>query len=398
MPDINPGALIAAGPQTTSNVGSINDQMPEKITPSPEGDKVVNLDAFDDVKSGQKIAENVATKTDPKVDEALKVEEEKNLKAFEEKQRIAKEQEENKEKETPTTPVKPPPTARTTPPKVEGLKDEDFKDLVPETAIPLLKKASKETQEFILAELRRNKTALEAAKAEVETTKKSVREGLPTSWYEHEHAYTLTPEFQSAQTKASTLRNYADHFRQQLINIKDGEKWIDLVVGADGKPRQEVREPGSAAEVSVLERIQRFEHAFNQEQTAAANIAHTFKQQVGALRGDMKKAEDEYFPQYKEGFDKNEHGQYVLKMLASRGMGHVPTNSFLAKLYATFIEVNNELETLRAEKDKGKKIAAVNNGPTGEDINRGTVEEKVKSIEDTPFNPDAFEAVIQRMR
>ena len=396
MPNLDPAALISSGP----SMGSINDQMPVEIPPpSPEGDKPINFDAFEQKKSGNPVTKEDITKAPEvlklddkaKVDSEMKKEEESALKLQAEKEAAAKKAEED-------TKPKPPPTAKApkATEKVEG--DIDFKDYVPETAIPLLKRASKETQEFLVAEFKRNKIALEAAKTEAEVAKKSVKEGLPNAWYEHENAFMLTPEYQGAVQKANTLKGYADHFRQQLIHIKEGEKWVDIVLGPDGKPQQVIKEPGSAADVAVSDRVRSFEDALRYEQQQAGNIAAKFKHQVTTVRADMQKAEDEFFPQYKEAFDKNEHGGYVMKALQEKGQHTNPLAGFLSKLYATFIETNNELEKLQAERDKGKKIAAVNNGPTGEEINKGEKTESNKNIDDQPFDPSAFEKVLNRQR
>lgn len=406
MPNIDPAALISEGPTKGSD---ISDKMPVEIpAPSPDGDKPINFDIFDQIKSGNKLTKEELSKelfntdepkreVDPKIVaeiEKLKVEEEEtSAKALAEKEAAAKRAEESNIPKLPLT------ARQAKIPASQEVDDATWKGVIPESAIPLLKKASKETQEFVIAEFKRNKTALEAAKAEVETAKKSVREGLPTSWYEHENAYSLTPEFQSAQQKASTLKSYSDHFRQQLIQIEDGEKWVDLTIGADGKVQQVVKEPGSHAKVAVMERLQNFENAVRQEQQVAYAIATNFRQQVTNLRGDMQKAEDEYFPQYKSEFEKNEHGNYVMKVLQTKGQGQNPIAPFLAKLYATYVDVYEDLEKLQGEMNKGKKIAAVNNGPTGSEINKGEVSDNTpKTGDDAPFDPDKFEEVMNRMR
>lgn len=405
MPNLDPAALIAEGPSTGSD---ISDKMPVEIpAPSPEGDKTINFDIFDQIKSGNKLTKEELSKelfnteepkkeVDPKIVaevEKLKVEEEASAKALAEKEAAAKRAEEANIPKPPLTARQP----KVTPP--QEVDDSTWKEVIPESAIPLLKKASKETQEFVIAEFKRNKTALEAAKAEAEVAKKSVREGLPTSWYEHENAYSLTPEFQAAQQKAETLKSYSNHFRQQLIQIEDGEKWVDLTIGADGKVQQVVKEPGSHAKVAVMERLQNFENAVRQEQQQAHNIAINFRQQVTNLRGDMKKAEDEYFPQYKTDFEKNEHGNYVMKVMQTKGQGQNPIAPFLAKLYATYVDTYEDLEKLQGEMNKGKKIAAVNNGPTGEEINKGEVPDNTaKTGDDAPFDPVKFEEVMNRMR
>ena len=416
-----PAAPLDANALITNGPGDgVSDRLPVEVpNAGPDGDKTFNFEIFDSIKSGQKFSKEELSKElfnkeigreevkteegeeklrdpDPKIAEEaakLKAEEEASQKALEAKQAAEKEQEE-------AAKIKPPPTAKLPkPPAVIEATDKEYKDLgIAETAIPLLKKASKETQEFIIAELRRNKTALDTAKAEAETAKKSVREGLPTAWYEHEQAYMLTPEYQAAVNKGTRLQEFAEHYRQQLIAIKDGEKWFDLTVGPDGKVQQVQREPGSAAEVYALERINKFDQALQQETRIAHNVAGQFRQQVSTLRAEMQKAENEFFPQYEKEFEKNEHGGYVMNVLKARGQSNNPIAPFLAKLYATYVETYNELEAANAVLNKGKKIAAINNGPTGEEIAKGNKTDVVTSSDDAPFDPDAFEKVINRMR
>lgn len=402
MPTLNPEALIAAGP---SSEQSINDRMQVDLPPpSPEGDQVIDLDIFESVKSGNKVTREELNKAnvppsptpeDKKVKEELDKEEAEALKKHETKEEVKEEKPVEKKEDLP----KPPPTAKLPKPPAPSSEEIDFKDLVSETAIPLLKKASRETQEFVAAELRRNKVALEAARAEAEVAKKSVKEGLPSAWYEHENAYMLTPEYQQAVTKANTLQTYSKHFREQMIRNESGEKWVDLVVDANGKVQQVVKEAGPSAKVELMDRIRSFDDAIKQTEEKANVLASKFSQQAKSFRDDMRKAEDEFFPQYKDAFDKNENGKYVMNVLQAKGQSGNPLAGFTAKIYAFALEESERADKLEAELNKGKKIAAVNNGPTGGEIDHGDKTPSApKDIEDQPFDPAAFDAVINRTR
>lgn len=410
--DIN--ALITAGPaQQTSTV---NDQLEPRPTPTPEDNKPISLDAFRDVrernptvpgsldeKARLDYEEQQAIAAKKAADEAkVKAEEAEAKKAADATKAV---QEQKKEEPTDKKGVETlPPTARpiseTAPPNITKITDEDLKALgIAESSIPVFRKSAKENQEFIVAELRRRGKETEELRQQLEATKKEVREGLPSTWYENENAYMLLPEYQKINTEYATIEGLVKHFRQQLIAIKEGVEWEDLILGADGKLTRVAAKPGADADVRVTEQIGQLTGELQRRQQQAMSLAQRFQAQSRGIKEEMRKAEDHFFPQYKEKFEENEHGKYALNHLKSLGQEHNVLAPFLKKLYAWGIEVLQENEKLRAESEKGKKIATMGNGPTGDAINKGAVTEaptKPINPDDQPYDSKAFEEAKNR--
>lgn len=410
--DVN--ALITSGGEPEGGqktavpaTSSINHQIDPPAPPTPEDNKPISLDAFQDVR------ERVPT-IPGSLDEKsrLDFEEQQAVAAKKKEEEAAKKAEDEaaakvtpapkKEDEAPDK-TKLPPTARPTetnaPTNVSKISDEDLKGLgIAETAIPVFRKSAKEAQEFIVAELRRRGKETEELKGQLEATKKEVREGLPSTWYENENAYTLLPEYQTLNAEYATIESLVKHFRQQLIAIKAGDNWEDLVMGEDGKLVKVPAKPGPEVDVRVTEQIAGLTGALQQRQQQALQLAQRFKTQSRTIKDEMRKAEDHFFPQYKEKFEENEHGKYAYNHLKSLGQEHNVIAPFVQKLYAWGIEILQENEALRAERDKGKKIATMGNGPTGDAINKGAVTEVPRSTnpDDEPYDSKAFEEAKNR--
>jgi len=396
----DPISLIEQGPNIDSTI-SAADRIKEDDSLSLPEDKSIDLEKFEDAKHGIEIK-----KEDLYTDENLKKEEQASKSADKAKEVAEKSKEEkvdtkdtslekSKHEQTDNISDKPRTVRETKDSLLSSSIEVDFKDLVPDTAIPILKKASKEAQEFIAAELRRNHKERVELKSQLDAAKKEVRNGLPNSWYEHEQAYTLMPEYQNVVQKINALSQYEQHYREQLISIKEREKWTDLVVGADGKLSQTIRDPDSVSEVEVLQKINAFNTAITAQQQAAGQIVNRFQSQVRTLQDDIRQDEDKYFPQYSKDFEKNENGKYAMALLSGRGLQHNILAPFVSKLYATFIDVLTELDSYKTADNKKTAIAKVDNGPTGDEINKGGRSDKILNPDDIPFDPESYDKLIR---
>lgn len=399
----DPNALIQAGPSNPAALQTEEGKLP--TGPVKGGDEELSLDEFDNAKQGIK---TVTTSNDSQakleVEERLALEKlEASKKAEEEAAKKAATEVKEEVKVIPKDDTQPklPPTAKLpVETKPQGpLSDDDLKSLgIAETAIPLYRKMARETQEHVVAEFRRRGKEIDGLKGELEAAKKNVREGLPSAWYEHEGAYTLLPEYQKLEGEAHTTQSYVNHFRQQLIAIKEGEKWVDLTVGADGKLQQIVSEPGAHAEVSVMEKIRSLDNIILQKQQAATRLAVNFQNQSKNLRSEVQEIENYFFPQYEKEFEKNPHRENAMKALAVKGQHTNPLANFVAKFYAAWID-ENTARVAAEEKLAQYERRPKGNGPTGEEIDKGEIQGDKKivlKVEDQPYDDSEFEAVIKR--
>lgn len=98
---------------------------------------------------------------------------------------------------------------------------------------------------------------------------------LPDRYFEHPEAYTLSPEYQQLNRQYSRVDLETQHYRQQLINVEQGEKW-QYIQGytKDGQPvLSDPLEASPQAKVELLTMV-------NQAQTIQSNIL----QQANALK------------------------------------------------------------------------------------------------------------------
>lgn len=283
--------------------------------------------------------------------------------------------------------VKLPPTAR---PKGT----DELKGIVPDTALPLLKKMSNDAREYFVAEFKRYGKEVEELKSKLAVSEKQTKSDLPTGWYEHEDAYSLTPEFKNlAQTKGQ-LGAIEDHYRKQLIAIKEGEDWFDLTLDNRGQIVQQKRKAGAEADMLVSSRLQEAVLTLRDLEKQELALKQSFKQNVVNHRSGMKKLEDEYFPQYadEKEFSAIEDVQSFQKVLQSYGLQNDRMSGITSKLYAYALDQTRKVQEL----EKAKNVAATNkpvvnkNGPTGDEINKGSVT-KVVTPDEVPFNPRAFD-------
>lgn len=297
---------------------------------------------------------------------------------------VQKTPEEKKEDELP----KLPPTAR---PKVA----DELKGIVPEAALPLLKKMSNDAREYFVAEFKRYGKEVEELKSKLSVAEKQqVKDGLPSGWYEHEEAYLLTPEYKGLSQTKNQLSAIEEHYRKQLIAIKEGEDWFDLALDKAGNIIQQKRKAGPEADMLVSSRLQEAVITLRDLEKQEGALKQAFKQNAVNHRAGMRKLEDEYFPQYadEKEFSANEDAQNFQKILQSYGMQNDRMSGMMTKLYAFALEQVRkvqELEKVKAAPAQTKTVTN-KNGPTGDEINKGSVT-KTLTPDEVPFNPRAFE-------
>lgn len=283
-----------------------------------------------------------------------------------------------------------PPTAR-----VKSNLTDDLKGVVPDAALPLLKKMSNDAREYFVAEFKRYGKQVEELKSKLSVAEKAQsqnKDGLPSGWYEHEEAYQLTPEYKNLRSAKDQLTSIEEHYRKQLIAIKEGEDWFDLILDSKGNIVQQKRKPGPEADALVSSRITEATLTSRELEKNEIMLRQAFKSNAANHRAGMQKLEDEYFPQYAgEEFAKNEDAQTLQKVLTSYGLQNDRMAGMVTKLYAFALEQTRRVQELEKAGEVTKaKAAAPKNGPTGDEINKGN-SNKTLAPDDIPFNPKAFE-------
>ena len=383
--------LLQNGPVSSAEAASAQEKIKDKATDfsADETKASDTLDAFEQVKDG----------IDPKIKEALdKEEKEANIEDEQETvdksdkkddERDKSDKDDKTDKKEVVADTQLPPTARTGKQEVA----ESLKGIVPDSVLPFFKKMSNDAREWVVAELKRNAkqiTELKAAK-----TPERKEGDLPDAWYEHEDSYTLTPQFRTLAGERNQISAIEKHLREQLIAIKEGEDWFDLVPGQQpGQIVQVKRKADSASEVNVSKRIQDAAFMLQDNEQKQRAFVQQFNNGVFKHREKVKSLEDEWFPQYKDEKEneKNKHFQTVRAAFKANGLDKDRITGFTERLYAFAMDILEENEELKKGGNNSVERAAANNGPTGDDINKGeTSKSRVKDPMDMPFQLKEFE-------
>jgi hypothetical protein len=173
--------------------------------------------------------------------------------------------------------------------KAEARNYDDFD----ESERPLLKQMSNAAFE----KYAKNKRELAEAKAQLEEIgKQSPEAKMPENMHEHPEAYTLSAEYREAAVNYSKAQNEFEHWKQQLINVRNGEPWqsIDgydqsgqMVVGKQSYQAT----PSSEIDIeSALQEAKNFMNQFGQQAShIQQNYSNIYKNANNMLAEEQKK-------------------------------------------------------------------------------------------------------------
>jgi len=111
---------------------------------------------------------------------------------------------------------------------------------------------------------------------------KELRQQKPDSIYQHPDAYTLTPEYKSAQEDLKFTSFEERHWRQQLVNIRGGKPWQGLDgYNEKGEPVYSGPfKPSDEAEIDVNNAMLHATNVLGQKRCELAALQKTFKDKV----------------------------------------------------------------------------------------------------------------------
>lgn len=284
-----------------------------------------------------------------------------------------------KTEEKPNTPVVP-----STLPKIslEGKalpKARDYSDLPPE-AQDMFRNMSNKAYETLKPIYLQHKQGMEVLKAkdlEIAALKTAAPQSisLPQSYLEHADAYTLTPDFQKAESQAQQLTTEYQHWATQLERIKRGEKWRALVTNAKGEVVQTEEQPFSPrAEEIVRQQMMSAHQLYNQNEQFIGSMAATHKAKVQQGQQMLKEIDETYFPFYKDWQNSPDKGiiEQSMKGLPEVYQQH-PMALLLGKAYAALVRLHTSLQEATAGNPQAIAQSVVEDqkkaGPTGASIN-----------------------------
>jgi hypothetical protein len=290
-------------------------------------------------------------------------------------------------------PVLPPTASEET---VEEVTPPTSEEVITTSAVeipaPLAKQMSKQAQEWVLAEMKRNAKAVEDAKALAANSKG--KEATNNAWYEHPNSFVLAEEFQQSQQHLGQYKGILRHYQEQLVRVREGDEWEDLSQDADGRViKLPAKQKASAkAEALIEERIAIARDLVRQEEGYQQQFINEHQQRSTQVRGVLGELEKRYFPQYVQGIksknaDVQKYVQAAEQELKVLQQSHNPLTPFMLKLYASFLE----LKLGGAGQQTQQQVNKVSNtqaqaGPTISSINSSGGQRSVDP-DDLPFNP-----------
>ena len=149
-------------------------------------------------------------------------------------------------------------------------------DAFDESERPLLKQMSNAAFE----KYAKNKRELSEAKAQLdELNKQDSGVKMPENMHEHPEAYTLSHEYREAATNYSKAQSEFNHWKQQLINVRNGEAWQGIE-GYDQNGQmvasKQAYQPTQSSEIDIESALQEAKNFMNQFGQQAAHIQQNY--------------------------------------------------------------------------------------------------------------------------
>ena len=145
-----------------------------------------------------------------------------------------------------------------------------------ESERPLLKQMSNAAFE----KYAKNKRELSEARAQLdELNKQDSGVKMPENMHEHPEAYTLSHEYREAATNYSKAQSEFNHWKQQLINVRNGEAWQGIE-GYDQNGQmvasKQAYQPTQSSEIDIESALQEAKNFMNQFGQQAAHIQQNY--------------------------------------------------------------------------------------------------------------------------
>lgn len=234
----------------------------------------------------------------------------------------------------------------------------------------------------VYLEHKKLKADFEALKAQNENLSKE-------SFYEHQDAYQLAPEYQQATQNLQIVDREVTFWKQQLAAIRNGAKWTALVgYDKDGRPQLVPdQEPTPEAEADILGAMQNAFAIKGELSNKISGLKTTFSQQHKNYLNGVASVEKEIF----KGVDQETLNKAMAKKITifPEHRRNVPEVKIIAKLLAVLDGYQLMLDEKKAAAvtAEAKTKTAINGGPTNGRLNPAmskgnTVDSVIKEFND----------------
>lgn len=243
----------------------------------------------------------------------------------------------------------------------------DYSDLQ-EEEVEIFKKMSNKafnTMKPIYKEYKTYKQTLAQKEKELSELKAKQVE-VPPSIYQHEEGYVLDPQFRQAYSNLTTAKAVAQHWENQLNNIRQGAKEVDNLVFNQQTQRFELagKVPADVnTETEVLKQVTRAQTIAMQQEQAVQNAIAFHKQNYSSSANTVSEMQKAFFGK----LDTDQYKPLVQQQLET--LPPIYRNHPVAQLAARSLVMNallaNLLKSAAKEKSNGAtKIVRQASGPT----------------------------------
>ncbi len=260
-------------------------------------------------------------------------------------------------------------------------------------------KMAKEAREYLKARLNEVSELKNTVKDLQTKVEAKVNGELPQSYLEHPEAYTLDPKFNQAVKTRDSVNMELQYWQEQLVAIRNADKWKDLRRDKDGNLVQIEMDAGPQADVLVSQRINQAMRLIEQQENTISQIQSSFKSRYEADRNSMVELEKKYFPMYSEeklkapeNIKANNYIKIFRDLLTDKGQGNNILTSPFAKLYALTMEQTDYIKANEARWQKAETAAKASAaaGPNSGDLNGAGEKKVITDINQKPFDYEEF--------
>lgn len=211
----------------------------------------------------------------------------------------------------------------------------------------------------------------------------------PRDYYDHEHAYLLSPSYQDGLRERNSAEQVRDFWQEQLQSLESGQPFRILIEKQlpDGSttlvPSQAIDPKAPNGRAHILSQLTRAESAYG---AASAKLSETAKAIKGKYANFNKVGEtliDSYFGKFKDQL-KPGHDKYIAKFAPE--LRHHPAMRFAAFALAALEQAtaDGDNASIRAAADAANRSASRTSGPTADEVTSG-VAKKVAAYSDEEY-------------
>jgi len=237
-------------------------------------------------------------------------------------------------------------------------------DQYPEELRPVLKALNNQQFKQFAPKLKElHEKAQKAAELEAHVNDK------PQFYYEHPEAYKLDPEYNQLVDTLNLVQFEQTHWEEQLIRIKRGEPWQDLMGynQQTGEPIYKTHEAPTdgkvdfAAETAAQRVLTKLMGIGQARQSELANFQQVYEQSVQGASRELDELDKKLFPKIQE-IDKLPPDEKKLmdiaRDLAPRAMRSHPFVRTLGKSYVMFVRVLKLYQKVLQENEQLRGVSA----------------------------------------